>query len=126
MNSETLARRRLPGQVHRFRFKDVDLPGDGATGAYGAFRVMRFRQMPDGKRIAGWVSSDEPLRGWRCVGCGRVLAARQAYSVLAYGQTTNPGSNTAATRSVCLRSTSTSHLVQRGGIKANLESEYRP
>jgi acyl-homoserine-lactone acylase len=82
------------GDVHRFRFKDIDLPADGATGTYGLFRVVSFRQQDDGKRVAGQVPGSDALVG---TGDGWVLAVEfsqpvKAYSVLAYGQTTNSAS----------------------------------
>lgn len=117
------------GQVHRYRFKDVDLPGDGATGVFGAFRVMGFRQMPDGKRVAGWISDNEPLVGF---GDAWVIAVEfskpiKAFSVLAYGQTTNSVSKHSRDQINLFAS----HQYKRiwfteAEIKANLESEYRP
>lgn len=117
------------GQVHRFRFKDVDLPGDGATGALGAFRVMGFREMPDGKRVAGWISANEPLVGF---GDGWVLAVEfstpvRAYSVLAYGQTTNPTSKHSSDQIGLFANHEYKRVwFSESEIKANLESEYRP
>jgi acyl-homoserine-lactone acylase len=83
------------GDVNRFRFGAVDLPGDGASGTYGTFRVMRFDRvdgspariagkLPDGASLLGFgdawvllVDFAEPVTGW---------------SVLAYGQTTKEAS----------------------------------
>jgi len=123
--SETIAW----GQVHRFRFKDVDLPGDGATGALGAFRVMGFRQLPDGKRVAGWISANEPLQGF---GDGWVIAVEfskpvKAFSVLAYGQTTNPTSKHSRDQIGLFANHEYKRVwFSESEIKANLESEYRP
>lgn len=81
---------RVPwGEVHRFRFAGVDLPGDGATAAYGCYRVLRYQQMPDGKQVAGWIADGQPLVGF---GDAWVLLVQfskpvVAWSVLAYGQT---------------------------------------
>ena len=117
------------GQIHRFRFKDVDLPGDGAPGALGAFRVMGFKQMPDGKRVAGWVSANEPLQGF---GDGWVLVVEfskpvTAYSVLAYGQTTNPASKHSSDQIALFANHEYKRVwFSESEIKANLESEYRP
>ena len=67
------------GDVHRVRRGSVDAPVGGCAGALGCFRVLNFRNDPDGKRSVvggdGWVLAvefgrDEP----------------RAYSVLAYGQ----------------------------------------
>ena len=35
-------RARAWGEVNRFRAGALDLPGDGATGTYGTYRVMTF------------------------------------------------------------------------------------
>ena len=67
------------GDVHRVRRGKVDVPVSGCSGALGCFRVLSFRDAPDGKRVAaggdGWVLAvefgDQP----------------RAWSVLAYGQT---------------------------------------
>jgi len=80
------------GEVNRFRFGAIDLPGDGASGAYGCFRVMRFDSREDTNlRVAGNVADGEPLEGF---GDGWVLLVDfsqpvTGWSVLAYGQTTN-------------------------------------
>jgi acyl-homoserine-lactone acylase len=83
------------GEVHRFRFGDVDLPGDGADGSYGLFRVLRFdEQMSSAVRVAGQVALDRPLSGF---GDGWVMLVHftrpvEAWSVLAYGQSTRADS----------------------------------
>ncbi|HKA20697.1 MAG TPA: penicillin acylase family protein [Blastocatellia bacterium] len=117
------------GQVHRFRFKDVDLPADGIVGTYGAFRVVGFRAMPDGKQIAGWVSSNEPLQGF---GDGWVIIVEfskpvKAYSVLAYGQTANPDSKHSRDQIGLFANHELKPVwFTESEIKSNLESEYRP
>lgn len=117
------------GEVHRYRFRDIDLPGDGATGNYGAFRVMAYRQMPDGKKIAGWISDEQPLAG---AGDAWVLAVEfakpvRAFSVLAYGQTTDSQSKHSRDQIALFAS----HQYKRvwfteREIRANLEREYHP
>ena len=80
------------GEVNRFRFGAINLPGDGASGAYGCFRVMRFDSREGTNlRVAGNVADGEPLEGF---GDGWVLLVDFSQpvtgrSVLAYGQTTN-------------------------------------
>ena len=45
------------GEANRFRFNGVDLPGDGASGAYGVYKVEMFGTDPsDGRGAAGWVA----------------------------------------------------------------------
>jgi acyl-homoserine-lactone acylase len=66
------------GDVHRVRRGNVDVPVGGCAGDLGCFRVITYRDDPDGKRVAtgsdGWILAvefgDEP----------------RAYSVLAYGE----------------------------------------
>ncbi len=67
------------GDVHRVRVGDVDVPVGGCSGDVGCFRVLWYRDDPDGKRS---------VRG----GDGWILAVEfadqpRAVSVLAYGET---------------------------------------
>ena len=72
------------GEVFRLRRGLVDVPVGGAPNQLGTFRVLDFEREPDGKYSAtggdGWVLAvefgDEP----------------RAYSVLAYGESSKPGS----------------------------------
>lgn len=72
------------GEVHRVRRGNVDEPVGGCTGALGCFRVLQFTEDADGTRVArggdGWVLAVE------------FTPVPRAYSVLAYGQSSNPGS----------------------------------
>jgi acyl-homoserine-lactone acylase len=80
------------GQIHRFRFGDIDLPGDGAAGRYGVFRVVTFGTVADGSRIAGHVGAGQPMAGFGDAWVLLVHFTRPtitAWSVLAYGQTTD-------------------------------------
>jgi acyl-homoserine-lactone acylase len=83
------------GDVHRFRFGEIDLPGDGADGSYGLFRVVRFDdQVGSALSVAGQVAPDRPLAGF---GDGWVMLVHftrpiEAWSVLAYGQSSRAGS----------------------------------
>jgi acyl-homoserine-lactone acylase len=72
------------GDVHRVRRGDVDVPVGGCSSDLGCFRVLTYRDDPDGKREA--VGSD----GW-------ILAVEfgdepKAFSVLAYGESPKPDS----------------------------------
>ena len=72
------------GDVHRVRRGNVDVPVGGCSSDLGCFRVLTYRDDPDGKRVA--TGSD----GW-------ILAVEfgeqpRAYSVLAYGQSPRPDS----------------------------------
>ncbi|CAA9363165.1 MAG: hypothetical protein AVDCRST_MAG68-4628 [uncultured Gemmatimonadetes bacterium] len=72
------------GTVHRVRHGSVDVPVGGCSGLMGCFRVLGFREEADGTRTVvggdGWVLAVEFTRPIR------------AYSVLAYGQSSRPGS----------------------------------
>ncbi len=117
------------GEVNRYRFKGIDLPADGAPGNYGMFRVLRFTPQPDGKRVAGWVGNDKPLAGF---GDGWVLAVEfarpvKAYSILAYGQTTNPNSKHSRDQIELYAKHQYKKIwFTEAEIKANLERAYRP
>jgi acyl-homoserine-lactone acylase len=72
------------GDVNRVRRGTVDVPVGGCSGALGCFRVLTLNNAPDGKRVAGG-------------GDGWVIAVEfspepRAYSILAYGQSTDPSS----------------------------------
>jgi acyl-homoserine-lactone acylase len=73
------------GDVHRVRVGDVDVPVGGCTGGYGCFRVISYGVSPDSVWVAnrgdGWVLAVEFRRD-----------GPRAYSVLAYGQSSRPGS----------------------------------
>jgi acyl-homoserine-lactone acylase len=72
------------GDVHRVRIANVDVPVGGCSGALGCFRVLNFRNEPDGKRAVsggdGWVIAVE------------FTDVPKSYSVLAYGQSPRPES----------------------------------
>ena len=125
------------GEVNRFRAGTVDLPGDGATGSYGTFRVMTFVPAPENLtaaegrrlRIAGYVPGREAPLGF---GDAWVLLVDfskpgQAWSVLAYGQTTKQDSPHSGDQLPIFAN----HRLRRAwyseaDIKANLSREYRP
>jgi acyl-homoserine-lactone acylase len=72
------------GEVHRVRRGSIDVPVGGCSGDIGCFRVLQYRDDPDGKRSAiggdGWILAvefgDQP----------------RAFSVLAYGESPRPDS----------------------------------
>lgn len=118
------------GEVNRFRAGTLDLPGDGASGTYGAFRVVRFDEVPGERvRIAGNVGPDRALNGF---GDAWVLLVDfsgnvTGWSVLAYGQTARLESPHSRDQLPIFAS----HRLRRAWfteaeIKANLEREYRP
>lgn len=69
------------GEVHRVRRGTVDAPVGGCGGALGCFRVLNFAPAPDGKLAAnggdGWVLAVE------------FTNVPRAYSVLAYGESSD-------------------------------------
>jgi acyl-homoserine-lactone acylase len=85
------------GEANRFRFGDIDLPGEGASGQLGAYRVQQFDATgakDSAVRIAGWAEPDRQLAGFGDAWVLLVHFTRpvQAFSVMAYGQTTDRSS----------------------------------
>lgn len=118
------------GDVHRYRFGNLDLPADGADGNYGLFRVQRFDDQPDGRtRVAGIVAADKPLAGF---GDGWVLLVHftrpvEAHAVLAYGQTTRAESPHSRDQIRLFADHRLRRVVfTEAEIAANLERSYRP
>lgn len=117
------------GDVHRFRMGDVDLPGDGAPGRLGVFRVLAFDSAADGARVAGRRRMDEPMGGFGDAWILLVHFTRPvtAWSVLAYGQTTDLASPHSRDQ---IRVFAEHKLrpvwFSEAAIAANLERRYRP
>jgi acyl-homoserine-lactone acylase len=126
------------GDVHRFRAGALDLPGDGASGTYGTFRVMTFAApqdesgttADDGRvRVAGHVPGRAGPIGFGDAWVLLVDFSRpgQAWSVLAYGQTADQSSPHSSDQLALFAG----HKLRRAwyseaDIKANLTREYRP
>jgi acyl-homoserine-lactone acylase len=107
------------GDVHRYRIAGQDLPASGAPGEYGVFRVMGYRDDKDGKRVAtggdGWVMAVELTRPPR------------AFSILAYGQTSNPASKHSADQIALFAGHGFKPVwFTESDIQANLARSYRP
>lgn len=73
------------GEAHRLRLADgTDLPVGGSTNGMGSFRVLEYKDAPDGKRVAnsgdGWIFAVE------------FGDTPRAYSVVAYGESEYPDS----------------------------------
>jgi acyl-homoserine-lactone acylase len=126
------------GEVNRFRAGSLDLPGDGATGTFGTFRVLTFASPeaageadsnPGAVRVAGHLPGRDNPVGF---GDGWVLLVDfsrpgQAWSVLAYGQTTKPESPHSSDQLQLFAQ----HKLRRAwysetDIQANLRKAYRP
>ncbi len=71
------------GDVHRFRYGDVDLPANGGPGGLGIFRVIEYDNATDNRRVASsgdsWVAAIE---------FGDTVVAR---ALLSYGNASQPG-----------------------------------
>jgi acyl-homoserine-lactone acylase len=117
------------GDAYRYRFGDIDLPGEGAAGLYGAYRVQQFDNSPDGKRVAGWIDGQDEIAGF---GDAWVLLVHftnpvQAQSVLAYGQTSRRGAPHGRDQiGIFARRTLRPVWFTEAEVKAHLEREYRP
>ena len=118
------------GEVNRFRIGNVDLPGDGANGTYGTFRVMRFDRVAGlDRRVAGNLPGQEDLVGF---GDAWVLLVDfsqpvTGWSVLAYGQTSNLNSRHSRDQIKIFAN----HELRRAWyteeeIKGHTTREYRP
>jgi len=120
------------GDANRYRFGDLDLPGEGATGQLGAFRVQQFDVVPGragGVRVAGWADPDRELAGFGDAWVLLVHFTRpiQAFSVLAYGQTTDRASphSRDQIRVFANRDLRPAWFTD-AEVAAHLEREYRP
>jgi acyl-homoserine-lactone acylase len=107
------------GDVHRVRVGDVDVPVGGCSGDIGCFRVLWFKDEPDGKRSVrggdGWILGvefgDQP----------------RAVSVLAYGETPREDSPFHSDQAAMFaRGEVKPVLWSEKDIEANTVKEYRP
>jgi len=117
------------GEANRYRFGDLDLPGEGASGQLGAFRVQQFDAGPGAARVAGWGESDGQLAGFGDAWVLLVHFTRpvQAFSVLAHGQTTDRASphSRDQIRIFAGRDLRPAWFTD-AEVAAHLEREYRP
>jgi acyl-homoserine-lactone acylase len=120
------------GDANRYRFGDIDLPGEGASGLLGAYRVQQFDAVPggpEGVRVAGWAEADRRLAGFGDAWVMLVHFTRplQAFSVLAYGETTDRASPHSRDQ---IRLFAGGELrpawFTDAEVTAHLEREYRP
>jgi len=117
------------GDVYRYRFGDIDLPGEGAAGLYGAYRVQQFDPAPGAKRIAGWIDGQDEIAGF---GDAWVMLVHftnpvQAQSVLAYGETSRRGAPHGRDQiGIFARRALRPVWFTEAEIRAHLEREYRP
>lgn len=116
------------GRLSRFRSGDLDLPGEGAPGTYGAYRVMRFDAVEGaGARVAGNIGGELTGFGDAWVLVVDFSTPVTGYSVLAYGQTTDPASPHSRDQ---LRTFADRRLRRAwftdAEIRANLERRYVP
>jgi acyl-homoserine-lactone acylase len=107
------------GDVHRVRIGTVDVPVGGCAGALGCFRVLNFRQEPDGKRAAsggdGWVIGVE------------FTDVPKAYSILAYGQSPREDSPYHSDQAAMFaRGEMKRVLFTEADIEKGTEKRYRP
>lgn len=123
------------GQLNRFRFGELDLPGDGSPGApLGLYRVVGFDPQPDGRRVAGhlgtaWDGPKSPMAGTGDAWVLLVQLSRpvRAWSIVAYGQS----SDLASPHSRDQIKAFAAHQLRpvwftRAEVAANRERSYRP
>jgi acyl-homoserine-lactone acylase len=117
------------GDVHRYRFGEIDLPGDGASGRYGVFRVVTFAGAAGGQSVAGHAAPGEQLAGF---GDAWILLVHftepvTAWSVLAYGQTADLQSPHSRDQIPLFANHQLRPVwFSEEAIAANLERRYRP
>ena len=120
------------GDVHRFRAANLDVPADGASGTYGAYRVMTFVNTGGGgggQQVAGHIPGRASPVGF---GDGWILLvdfskAGTAWSVLAYGQTTKQASPHSSDQMALFAAHKLRPaLYSEADIKANTTRVYRP
>jgi acyl-homoserine-lactone acylase len=135
------------GEIHRFRAGDLDLPGEGAAGTYGTFRVMTFADPASGGeerpsqqpalnavegprvRVAGHVPGRDVPIGF---GDAWVLLVDfskpgSALSILAYGQSSDAASPHSRDQlRLFAERRLRPALYHEAEIKANTSREYRP
>jgi acyl-homoserine-lactone acylase len=118
------------GEVNRYRVGDIDVPGEGCSGTYGCFRVQRYVVAEDGRtQIAGTAAGREPFGfgdAWVLV-VDFSSPAPSAWSVLAYGQTTELTSAHSRDQIALFAERKLRRVpFTEAEIRANLEREYRP
>jgi acyl-homoserine-lactone acylase len=117
------------GEVHRLRLGDVDLPMGGESGLYGLFRVVTYAPARDGKLVVGTVEKGRPMQGG---GDGWIFVVEfsrplTAYSVLAYGETSNPASKHSTDQAALFANQEYKKVrFTEAEIKSNLERSYHP
>jgi len=118
------------GELNRYRVGHIDLPGEGCSSAYGCFRVQRFVPGTSGSAsVAGNLPDGGPVG----FGDAWVLLVDfstpvpTAWSVLAYGQTSELGSPHSRDQIELLATRRLRPVYfTEADIRANLEREYRP
>jgi acyl-homoserine-lactone acylase len=72
------------GDVSRFAYDGVDLPGNGGYGAEGVFRTITWGPLKDGKRY--------PIQGETWVSLVEFSTPIKAMGLMSYGASSQPGS----------------------------------
>ena len=107
------------GDLHRLRRGNLDVPIGGATGEFGAFRIVGYRQDKDGKFVASG-------------GDSYVLAVEftsppTAYSIVAYSTTDDPKSPHHNDQSALFAQEKWKRAwFSEEDIAKNLEKSYKP
>jgi acyl-homoserine-lactone acylase len=117
------------GDVHRLRLGGHDLPGDGADGSYGTFRVMRYADAADGKQVVGMTDKGPPAVGFGDNWIMLLEFAKpvRAWSVLGQGESGDPESPHSGDQIELFQAHKLRPIwFTEDEIRQNLERSYRP
>lgn len=120
------------GDVNRYRFGDLDLPGHGGPQGFGQYTAQTFDVPEDPaakQNLAGRPGGETPIVGG---GDAWVLLVNftkpvRAQGILAYGQSSNPASPHSRDQIKLFADNKLRPIwFTEAEVKANLEREYRP
>lgn len=120
------------GEVNRFRFGDIDLPGHGGPQGFGQYTAQTFDvpEDPTAKQnLAGRIGGETPIVGG---GDAWVLLVNftkpvRAQGILAYGQSSDPASPHSHDQIKLFAENKLRPIwFTEAEVKANLAREYRP
>ena len=124
------------GEVNRYRFGDIDLPGRGGPQGFGQYTAQTFDTPEDPaakQNLAGRPGGAAPIApviaggGDAWVLMVSFTKPVRAQGILAYGQSSNPGSHHSRDQIKLFAENKLRPIwFTDAEVKANLEREYRP